>query len=141
MAKTIVKRVPKSKDELKMQMKHMQKIERQKKVARLIFPLLSPLKTIYDAQTVVMALSGFIKAEIANKMVDLKVIDLDIDFSKEKKGELKDVVVKLHEILETENADDMVAILERFGNGLGQYSSKKFMESPMSVIKMEDFIA
>ena len=136
-----IKRIPKSKEELKAQMAHMQKIERSKKLARLIFPVVASMKTIYDAQTVVMALSGFIKAGLAEKMTAFTVNDVGVDLSKEKKSDVKAAVFALVTLLEDENADEMTALLERFGRGLGEFASKKYMENPMSVIKMEDFIA
>lgn len=135
------KRIPKSKEELKAQMAHLQMIEHQKKVVRMIFPVLADMKTIYDAQTVVNALSGFIKAALAEKQTQYKVRDFDIDLSKEKKSAVKDKVIEVCELLAGENADDVTALLDRFGSGLGQYGAKKYLENPMKVIKMEDFVA
>lgn len=138
---TAKKRIPKTKDELKAQMAHLQKIEKQKKLARLVFPLVASQKTIYDAQTVVNAAAGFIKAALAEKMTDFKVKDIEFDLSKEKDSPIKDGVLNVLALLHEENADAVTALLERFGNGLGQYASSEFMKNPMSKVKMEDFIA
>lgn len=117
------------------------KIERQKKLARLIFPVLQTQKTIYDGQTVVNAVAGFIKIGIANEMVKLNVKDVDFDLSKEKRGAIKDAMLQIHALLLGENADEAAALLERFGNGLGQFSSSEYMKNPMSDIDIDKFIA
>ena len=137
----IKKRVNKSKEDLKVQMAHTQKVEAQKKLARLIFPVIASMKTIYDAQTVVNALAGFIKADQAAQVAAMKVKDLTIDLSKEKASEIKAAILALREVFFYENASDAAALLERFGNGLGQFSANAYMKNPMSDIKMEDFIA
>ena len=137
----MTKRINKSKPEIKNDMAAQKNLSRQKDLARKIWPFVADQKTIYDAQTVVNALAGFIKAGIAERMTGLVVDNLVIDFSKEKKSALKDSVTMLHDAMLEENADELVAILERFGNGLGQFSSSKYMTNPMSVISMDDFIA
>lgn len=134
-------RVNKSKDEIAAQIKQTQRIERQKTLARLMFPFLEGMKTIYEAQTVVMALSGFIKAALAQKSAEIVVKDLTIDLSKEEDSEVKSAIIALQGLLQTENADDAAALLERFGNGLGQFSSKKYMDNPMSSISVDEFVA
>lgn len=134
-------RVNKSKPELEAEILRKQKVDRQKVLARLIFPFIEDQKTIYDAQTVVMATSGFIKAAIAERMTQLVVKDLAIDLSKETDSPIKAAVEALLGLLQTENADDAAALLERFGNGLGQFSSKKYMENPMSIIPIDEFVA
>lgn len=135
------KRVNKSKEELAKQMKYLQELEHQKKLARAMFPILESQKTIYDAQTVVNALAGFIKADMEDKIAELKVSDLEINLKKEEDGSIKTAILKLRELFNKESADDAAKLLERFGAGLGQYGAKKYLENPMSEIKMEDFVA
>jgi hypothetical protein len=107
-----------------------------------MFPFLQDQKTIYDAQTVVNAAAGYIKQELSIKVANIIVKDLPVDLSKDKSDKvLVDAVTNLVNLFQTEKADDAIALLERFGNGLGQFSSAKFMENPMSVIKPEEFIA
>lgn len=122
-------------------MQRSQKVEKQKKLARAIFPMLSSQKNIYDAQTAIQAVAGFIKLGIANEMAKLNVKDVEFDLSKEKNSSIKDVMLQIHAFLCEENADDAVALLERFGNGLGQFSSREFMKNDMSFIKIDEFIA
>ena len=139
---TKTKRVPKSKDELKAQMAHLQKVEHQKKLARRIYPLIEDQKTIYDAQTVLNAAAGYIKNELARKSTSFTVAELSVDASKDKGDKaLVKAVQNIIELLQGEKADDSVALLERFANGVAQYSSGKYMENPMKVIGIEDLIA
>jgi hypothetical protein len=135
------KRVPKNKEELRAEMARIEKIERQKVLARLIFPHIADQKTIYDAQTVVQALAGFIKQELALKASNIIVKELPVDFSNEKDSPIKKAMVDLIVLLQTEKADDCVALLERFGSGLGQFSASKYMENPMSSVNVDDFVA
>lgn len=137
----MVKRINKSKEEIAAQMKYNQEIEHQKKLARAMFPILSSQETIYDAQTVVAALAGFIKADMEDKIAALKVKDLEIDLSKEKDSPIKTAMLELRKLFEKESADDAAKLLERFGTTLSQYSSKEYMKNSMDTIKMDDFIA
>lgn len=140
MAKT--PRINKTKEDISAQMAHTQKIERQKVLARLVFPFIQDQKTIYNAQTVVNAAAGYIKQELALKASNIIVKELTIDISRDKGDKvLKDAVINLVNLMQTEKADDAVALLERFGNGLGEFSASKYMENSMDIIKLEDFVA
>lgn len=122
-------------------MEHKAKIDKQKKLARKIFPVLKDFSSIYDAQTAVQAAAGFIKAGLANKMVQLDVKSVGFNLSKEKPGEIKDAMLEIYSILMDENADESIALLERFASGLGQFSASVYMKNPMSEIKEDEFIA
>jgi|ERR1700761_2272178 len=137
----MVKRVNKSKEEIAAQMKYQQEIEHQKKLARAMFPILSSIETIYDAQTAVAALAGFIKADMEDKIAALKVQDLEIDLSKEEDSPIKTAMLELRKLFDGESADDSAKLLERFGDTLAKYASKEYMKNPMDIIKMDDFIA
>lgn len=135
-------RINKTKEEIANQMAYTQKIERQKVLARLIFPFIQDQKTIYDAQTVVNAAAGYIKNELVLKTSNIIVKDLPVDVLKDTGDKvLKDAVINLINLMQTEKADDAIALLERFGNGLADFSSKEYMKNPMEVIKMDEFIA
>ena len=123
-------------------MVRLQRIEHQKKVARLVYPFIKDQKTIYDAQTVLNAAAGYIKNELAIKASSFAVKDLPVDLSKDKGDKVMVEAVKsLIVAFKDEKADDFIALLERFANGVAQYSSGKYMENPMKIIKMEDLIA
>lgn len=131
----------KSKAELQAELDHKAKIDHQKTVARLIFPFIEDQPTIYDAQTVVNAAAGYIKYGTQQKAIALSVKDLSIDLSKEPVSPLKTAVENVLNLLQDENADGAVALLERFGSGLGQYASVQYMKNPMNIIPVDEFIA
>ena len=134
------KRIPKSKDELKVQMAHLQKIERMKRLARLVWPKIIDLKTIYDAQTALNAASGFIKQDLAIKTDNILVNDLTITL-KEKQSAVKTAVEELIELLGTESASEAANLMEKMANSLGQYGASQFMKNPVKDIDINDFIA
>lgn len=135
------KRVNKTKEQLTAQIEHKSKVEREKTLVKLIFPALATQKTVYDGQTVLGALSGFIKVEIDKKSASLLVKDLPIDLSKEEDSEIKSAISTLIGMLALENAKDMSVLLERFGNILAQYSANEYMKQPINTIKIENIVA
>ena len=72
------KQIHKKKEELLAEAKHLQKIEREKTLVKMMFPHIENQKTIYDAQTVLQALSGFIKLGIEQKTAEIKIKDIKI---------------------------------------------------------------
>lgn len=137
----MVKRIPKSKDELKAEMEKNQRVSLQKKLARDIWPLIENLKTIYEAQTAVNAAAGYIKLELALKMTTVLVKDLTVSLKSEKKSDIKLSVQRIVDLMSDQSADDAVALLERMGNGFGQYAALQYLKNPMSDLDIDDFIA
>jgi hypothetical protein len=135
------KRINKAKEEIAAEMKRKAEIEHQKKLVRAMFPILDSVESIYDAQTVVNALSGFIKADMEDKLSQLKVSDMEIDLKKEEDGPIKTAILELQELFSKEGAEDASKLLERFGAMLSQFSSREYMKNPMTSIKPDDFIA
>lgn len=136
------KRVNKSKEEIAAQMVQTQKIERMKVLAKLIYPFIEDQKSIFDAQTVLNAAAGYIEHEHNLKSSNIIVKELPIDLSKDGgPKELVDATQNVINLLQTEKADDSVALLKRFAQGLTQFSSQKYMEQPMSTIKIDDLVA
>ena len=141
MAKTpLGKRVNKKKDEIVADMKHKEKVARDIMVAKLLFSFMKDLPTIYDAQTALNAMSGYIKWELKKKTTEFKVKDLGIDLKDEPESEIKTVVASFIGQLENENAEEMGDFLEKYAGILSKYGSAKYLENPMSIIKMEDLI-
>ena len=134
-------RINKTKAELQAELEHKAKIDHQKTVARLIFPFIEDQPTIYDAQTVVNAAAGYIKYGAQQKALELSVKDVSIDLKKEPDSPLKTAVENVLNLLQDEQADSAVALLERFGNGLGQFSAAKYLKNPMNIIPVDEFIA
>lgn len=134
-------RVNKSKEEIAAQLAHKQKVDRQRVLARLIFPFIQDQKTIYDAQTVVNALAGYLKQDFETKTRAIVVKDLTVDLSKEEESPIKTAVLNLQGLLQAESADSAIEILQLVGNGLSQFASKKYMENPMNIIPVDEFVA
>lgn len=135
------KRVNKSKEEIAAEMKHKAVVSQQKELVKKIFAAIANQDTVFDGQTVLQALSGFIKYELSQKEATLKINDLLIDLSKQPKGKITKAIAELKVELQNENAKDTAQLLERFGNTLGQYSAATFMKNKMSKIKIEDILA
>lgn len=131
----------KKKEEITADMKKKQHVERQKTLARLIFPAVTNLKTVYDAQTVFNAVAGYIKLELMKEEAKLRVSDLAIDLSKEKDTPIKHAVSNIFELIRDENATDAANLIELMGNKLPEFLANKAVRGPMSQVTAEEFIA
>lgn len=134
-------RVNKPKEQLISEAKHVEKVNREKTLVKMMFPHVATQKTIYDAQTALSALSGFIKFGTDTVLGKLTVKDLKIDLSKEESSEVKTAILNIMGLIELENAKEMAGLLERFGNTLAQYSANQFMKKPMSDITIDDIVS
>jgi len=135
------KKSNKSKEQIASDIVRVQKANREKSLVKLMFPLIEGMSSIYDAQTALQALSGFIRNELDLKNSEFVLQDLKIDLSKEKDSEVKTALVNLIDMLAIEKAKDLSDLLQRFGNILAQHSANKFMKNPMSDIALKDIIA
>jgi hypothetical protein len=136
-----LKKAPKTKNQILADMEHLARINREKSLVKLMFPMISTQDTIYNAQTVLSALSGFIKAAMDKKQSELLVGDLIIDLSKEEDSKIKTAILQLNDMLKIEKAKDTASLLERFGNILAQHSANEFMKKPMSEVTIDSIIA
>lgn len=134
-------RVNKTKAELLQELERQAKIQREISLCKLFWPFVGELDSIYDAQTAVNALAGFISYEVRKKSDELKVQDLAIDLTKEPESKIKDAVLALQGLIGPENAVTTASLLDRFGKTLAQYSAAQFMKKPMKDLKVEDIIA
>jgi hypothetical protein len=135
------KRINKTKEEIAMEMAKKQVVAQEKILAKKMFELISNVDTIYDAQTVVNALSGYIKYEVQVRNSALTVNDLLIDLSKEKPSKINDAMSALKTEFQNEKALDLANLLERFGKTLAQYGANEFLKNPMDTIKVDDIVA
>lgn len=120
----------------------MDKVNKEKTLVKLMFPLIEDQDTVYDAQTALGALSGFVKAQLDQKISKILIQDLDIDLSKEKDSKIKSAIVLLIEQLGPENARDTAELLYRFSNILATHSASVYMKkNPMNMIKLTDIVA
>ena len=135
------KRVNKTKAELEAQIKHNDKIERQKLVAKLLWPFIADMKSVYDAQTVLQAVAGYMKYDLVSRETKLSCADLSMDLTKEKESEIKTAMQHVFNQLATENAKDSILLLETMANKLPEFIATKHLKDPMSTVKVEEFIA
>ncbi len=118
------------------------KVQRQKALCKLMWPFLhSKSISIYDAQTVVNAVGGYLKYELEARMVGITVKDLAIDLKNETDSEIKTAMTHILEVFEGENAKDAADLLERFGKTLGGFSAHTYMKKPMTELKVEDIVS
>jgi hypothetical protein len=136
-----MKKEPKSKGQIIDEIKSKQNVEKQKSLVRAIFPLLSKNKSIYDAQTALNAVSGFISFGIDKKIAEFKVSEIEIDLSKEEDSEIKKSVVKILDLIKDEDAKALSILLEKLGNSFAQFGAAEFLKNPMKKIKVEDIVA
>lgn len=134
------KRINKTKPEILNEMAQRAKIEKFKDMGKRLFPLLTT-DTIYDAQTAIEAVSGYIKFELSVKEANFKINDLPLDFKDQPEGSITDVMNAIKVELQQENAKDAAEFLELFGRTFSSYAVKKYLENPMSEVKVEDIIA
>lgn len=139
--KKAVKKVAKSKDELLADFKHVQKVAQIKEIVTKIYPALVEVDSIYDAQTVANALSGFIEAHMQKKLNEIKLSEIEIDLSKEEESKIKTAILAIIELTKDESANELSETLERLGKALSQYSAHTFMKQPTSAISLKDILA
>lgn len=123
------------------QQKQAARVAREKTLVKMMWPIIEPLKTIYDAQTLLSAFAGFVTYDIEQKTNAVKVSEINIDLSKEKDAKLKDAMEKLAGLMAEESAKDAANLARRFGDTIAQYSAQTFMKQKMSKVKLTDFLA
>jgi len=137
------KRVNKTVQEIKSDFLKQEKIAHIKAISKEMFPVVQAAGTIYDGQTVVNALSGFIKPHLEEQLRKIKLSDIDVlkYLEDEKDSEIKRAIVKLIEMMKDESAVELSETLDRFGKVLSEYSANTYMKQPMTVITISDLIA
>lgn len=142
------KRVNKSKADIEQaiheakQLKDKQaRVERQKTLAKLAFPFLASLPTVYDAQTACNAIAGFIKLGLDTKEKAVIVNAIEFDLSKSEDSVVKDAVQNILGLVEHENAKEVLALFEIMGNKLPEFIAARHMKDPMTSVTVEEFIA
>lgn len=139
--KKAIKRVNKSKEQIQSDIAQQQKVAHIKEVVRQLFPTVEVLDTVYDAQTAVNALSGFIAAHIENVVAKIKLSELPIDLSQEEDSKIKTAIVEIMEMMKDESAQELSETLERLGTTLQQYIIHTHMSAPMSTITIDNLLS
>ena len=137
-----MKRSNKNKEEILEQMQVATRVASQKELAKLIFPLLgTDKKTVYDAQTVLGAIAGYVKLEMLKKEEALLVSDVPFDLSKEPESAIKTAMLEIMKLIQGKKAKDVVDLFDLMASKLPQYLAGVHMKEPAEDIKVEDFIA
>lgn len=131
----------KTKQELANEAKRIAYVNKQKYLARKIFPLIQSQKTVYDAQTALMAVGGYVKTALVQKMLETKVSDLKIELANEKQKEIKKAMDEILAAVQGDEAEDVEKILMMMGDKLAQFGANKFLKQPMSEVSADEFIA
>ena len=139
--KQAIKKVPKSKEEIKSDIKRQEKIQHMKDIVRSIYPIIEKVDSIYDGQTVVNALSGFISAHVENKSAQFLLSDLPIDLKGENNTKIKIAIEDLILLLKDEPAKELAATLERLGKTFGDYGANEFLKNPMTELPITKILA
>lgn len=138
------KRVSKDKSQIAREMafqeKQKAKLDKQKYIAKTIFPFVEKLKTVYDAQTVFNAVAGYIDSTLAIEVSKIKVSDLNIVIDTKKGGELEKAVVNILKSMENVSAEDVSDLSQKMGQKLAEFVANKGLKDKMT-IKTADFVA
>lgn len=131
------KRVNKSKPEILDEMAKRAKIERQKELIRRIFPLLE-VDTMYDMQTALLAVSGYIKEDIERKVQIFNVNDMLLDFKGEPDTKITKVMNAIKTELQMENAVEVMDTLETFGNFIPNIGVEAYLKKDAKDLTLKD---
>lgn len=134
-------RINKTKEQITAEIKQVEKIKHIKEVVRKVYPLLQNVDSIYDAQTVLNALQGFIKVDLETLLDEITVGYLAMEFEQEKDSKIKDAMLAIVKEMANEPADEFSQTIERLARAFSDYGSTKFLKNPMSELKIEDILA
>jgi hypothetical protein len=136
-AKASKKRTNLTEHQILMEMQSQERISHTKDLVRKMFPAIEGVDTIYDAQTVVHALCGFIMPHMSK----IKMSDLPIDLSKEDDTKVKKALEELLVILKDEPAKQLMVTLDQFGSSFAKFGADRFLKQPMSAITVDDIVS
>ena len=135
------KRINKSKEQIRDDMQNVERMKREKALFKKVWPFIQEGLTIYDAQTVLGAVSGYIQLAIESEVAKMKVGDLIIDVSKEKDCPVKASLQKVLEELKNEDAKEVAQLLEKFGRVFSMYAAHEYMKKDIKELKVDDLVA
>lgn len=135
-----LKRKNKSKEEISQQLANDKKVAHIKDLVRIAFPVIENMDTVYEAQTTVNALSGFIEAEIEKIAGKVKLSEIEIDLSKEEEGNIKTALTELVALFPDESAQELAETMERLGTTLQAFVSNNAMKEKMT-ITVDDIVS
>lgn len=130
-----------SKSEIEASIKTGLAVEKSKTLARKIFPAIANMDTVYDGQTVLNALAGYIENEIQKRSFALTVEDLGLNFDMEKESPIKDAVIELLASVNMERAIEAADMMKLMSSKLPGYLAGVHMKDKMETITIDQFIA
>lgn len=133
-------RINKTKDQIAQEMKQLAKVKHIKEVVRKVYPLLD-VDTIYDAQTVLNAIQGFIKVDLEERLDKIKLNDLALNFDKEKDSKIKTAMQIIVKEFADEPADEFSQTIERLARAFSDFGAQKFLKNDMKSLKIEEILA
>lgn len=133
-------RVNKTKEELVAKIDQDHRIAHMAALTKLLWPALETQDKIYDAQTVLQAIAGYIEMGLKIKQESIKVGELNIDLSKEEDSLIKSAMLNILGLVEIENAYDMAALVRKISDHIGQFGAHEFVKGPMTNIKVTDLV-
>jgi hypothetical protein len=135
-----MQRQNKSKEELLKEAEYRAIVTKKKELVKEIFPLLQKQKTLYDAQTVMGALAGFISQELKNKNDALILEDLNVDFKGLKEGPIRETVLAIYLSMNTEKAQMLSDLLNEMAEAFNKLGVHRFLNKEITEIKLDDLI-
>lgn len=136
-----IKQFNKVREEKKTEAERKAKVKQDIVTAKEIFAYIADMTTIYDAQTVLNAINGFVKLAMIERENKLTIRDLSIDLSKEKNSEIRAAMEQIIMHVEDKNAKQTARLIEVMSSKLPEFLSLTHLKDPMSTIKVEDFIS
>lgn len=116
-------------------------IQKSKVLARLLFPAVEQLATVYDAQTAFNAASGIIKQKLDEKLEEYTVGSLELDIEKVPEGPIKHAIKSMLELVENEKAGDAMQLIGLMGQKLPEFIVSQHIKDPMSSISAKEYIS
>lgn len=129
------------KDDIVAEMIKKQKVQALKDLVRKMYPILEKLDTIYDAQTTVNALAGFIDLEVEKKLKLIKMSDIKIDLAGQEKSKITVAIGELIKLLKDESAEEASETMDRLASVFTQFGAHKFLQGPMSGMTVDELVA
>lgn len=134
-------RLNKAKEQIAAEMKARANNDEKKVLARKVYPCVEGLDSVFDAQTVFLAMSGYIKAYLESEINKFSTATLAIDLSKENDSKIKTAMLEILVLIADDKAEVAMQVLDTMGNKLSQHLALNALKGPMSQIPAKDFIA
>ena len=130
----------KTKEENIEHIKAVEKAHKEKEITKRIFPLLQDCKTIYDAQTTLGAVAGFLQEGVQEELHKIIANQVTLDTSKVESETIKKAMEDIFKEIENEPAYVTSQILNKISSIFTAHGADKFLQNPMSSLPIEEII-